>query len=76
MMFGQMNFETVAADLHVQRHIRTEAVLPINLEAKKVHIEGARLGFIEAAENWRSVSQGNKRGPFTKNPGQAMPGPG
>src|SRR6185295_6416288 len=43
--------------LHVKGKARFEAVFPVDLEAKELHVELLRLGLVEDAKNWRRLCQ-------------------
>jgi hypothetical protein len=49
VVFGQVQDQAGARDLHVKRRGLVEAMLPVVGEAEEVHIEFPRLGHIEDA---------------------------
>src|SRR5690606_11052735 len=51
VVLAQMKLEAAERDLHVERHIRFEAVLPVEREAEKAKIEVPRLLHIEYPED-------------------------
>jgi len=53
-VLGEVEHAAVARDLHVERRVVVEAVLPIDREAEEVDVELARLGLVEEAGGWGS----------------------
>ncbi|MNH32741.1 hypothetical protein D3C79_932050 [compost metagenome] len=39
MVLGQVQDQAVAVNLHVQRQVRAEAVLPVQAETEEIHVE-------------------------------------
>ena len=51
VMFGQVKDAAIARDLQVERQAWLEAVIPVDLESKEIHIEFFGFRFIEDTED-------------------------
>ena len=58
-MFGQVQDETAARDLGVEREVVAEAVFPVDREAEEAAIEFMRLGNVEYAHDRQGGLEGN-----------------
>src|SRR6186713_1196723 len=56
-MLAQMKRQAVTRDLHVNRKVRLETMLPIHLEAEKIEIELASLVDRENAEDGHNAAE-------------------
>jgi hypothetical protein len=56
-MLAQVKRQTVTRDLHVDRKVRLETMLPIDLEAEKIEIELASLVDRENAEDGHNAAE-------------------
>ncbi len=64
VVLGEMQDAFVLRNLHVQRQTRFEAVLPVDLETKKLDVKLLRLALVEDAKDRRCSSQPHPECPF------------